>query len=69
MTMFTEELPWLKGADLEKVMGAGRGRSGWAGSGRARNRRPSAQDAYPGPTPSGQGGPFSSTTFPSGSET
>jgi hypothetical protein len=23
VTMFTEELPWLKGQDLEKVMGLG----------------------------------------------
>ena len=29
VTMFTEELPWLKGADLEGVMG--RGLSGWLG--------------------------------------
>ena len=29
VTMFTEELPWLKGADLEGVMG--RGLSAWLG--------------------------------------
>jgi predicted TIM-barrel fold metal-dependent hydrolase len=29
VTMFTEELPWLKGADLEGVMG--RGLSDWLG--------------------------------------
>ena len=29
VTMFTEELPWLKGQDLEKVMG--RGLTKWIG--------------------------------------